>query len=214
MNTFSLLVLIIYVTIMVYVVYKARESVVEEQEKRQQEALAGKLVLNLEQAKLQADLDRQIEELDLKGAISIQIPQSPLIDIGQFAALPLAMENQTSTYAVYVDWKQSSLTTLQGAAQELACLTPNLGQSQSPSLLPPNDKLRETFRIATADGEILPLVPPEQLLKQLLERKPCEIILRLVLKLQEVGRYQNSYLVVVSCPLRFRLPTLQDLPKK
>lgn len=172
MNTFSLLVLIIYVTITVYVVYKARESVVEEQEKRQQEALDGKVVLSLENAKLQADLDRQIEEMDLQGAIAIQVLHNPLIEISQFTSLALEMENKTSTYAVYVDWKQSSLTTLQGAAQELACLTPNLGQSQSPSLLPPNDKLRETFRIATADGEMMHLVPPGLLLKFLAKKFP------------------------------------------
>lgn len=213
MNTFSLLVLIVYVTIMVYVVYKARESVVEEQEKRQQEALAGKIVVTLDGAKLQGDLDRQIEELDLKGAISIKIPQDPVVDVTQFAALPLEMDNQTSTYAIYVDWQQSSLTTLNGSAQELACLTPHLGQSQSPSLLPPNEKLREVFLIATTEDEVIPLVPPEILI--LLSKKvPCEIFLRLVLKFQEVGRYQNAYLVVVSCPCRFRLPTLQDLPKK
>ncbi|WP_017714015.1 hypothetical protein [Prochlorothrix hollandica] len=214
MNTFSLLVLIVYITIMVYVVYKARESVVEEKQKRQEADLDGKVVLTIEVEKLQAALDSQVEDLNLRGEMTLAIPQAPLITLGGLNTLPLYVENRTRTYALFVEWQQSSLTNLNGQAQALACLTPNLGQSQSPSLVPPEGKLQETFRVATADGELQPLVDQELLWVMLNKKIPCQLSLRFLLRLQEVGRYQNSYTVVVSCPCSFRMATVQDLAKR
>jgi len=213
LSTFSLLVLIVYITIMVYVVYKARESVVEAEQQQQQQQLEGKVILTIAQEDLQTKLDEQIRDLNLVGTIAIQVPRDPVVNLRDFTTLPLVMVNNTTTYGIWVEWERSFLTTLGGQAQQLACLTPNLGQSQSPSLVPPGGQLVENFRSATLDGQVQPLVPPDLLLKLLDKGAPCQLSLQLVLRLQETGRFQNSYTVIVACPCSFRLPTLQDLKK-
>ena len=121
------------------------------------------------------------------------------------------IENRTSTYALFVEWEKSSLTNLLGQSRALACITPNQGKSQSPSLTPPLDKLQENFTIFSQSESPIPFIPSDILLKLLKDEKPCNLSLRLVLRLQEVGLFTNHYTLVPTCIFQFRLATVEEV---
>ena len=211
MAAFSVLVLIVYLTIAFYVVYRARESLIDEKRQQQEAMVSGKAVIKPLTSDLDKILSSQLEPLGLKGSILINLGKEKCMEMNSLKQWPIVVENKTTTYALFVDWKSSSLTNLQGQARELACLTPNRGVSQSSSLTPPLDKLQENFVIFSNTDEIPPFVEGALLLKLLKQEKPCQLSLRLVLRLQEIGRFTNTYNLVLSCIFQFRSATLEDV---
>ncbi|MFZ9739060.1 MAG: hypothetical protein ACO3EZ_13725 [Prochlorotrichaceae cyanobacterium] len=211
MAAFSILVLIVYLTIAFYVVYRARESLIDEKRQQQAAIVSGKAVIKPLVSDLEKILSAQLEPLGLKGAITVNLGKEKCIVVDQLKQWSITIENKTTTYALFVDWQSSSLTNLQGQARSLACLTPNQGASQSSSLTPPLDKLQENFVIFSKSEELPSFVESGALFKLLREEKPCQLSLRLVLRLQEVGRYTNSYNLVLTCVFQFRNATLADV---
>ena len=211
MATFSILVLIIYLTIAFYVVYRARQTLIDEKIKQQKAIVSGKAMIKPLTDELEKALNSQLEPLGLSGAIGVNLGRERVIEVDNLTQWPIQIENRTTTYALFVEWKSSSLTNLQGQSRELACVTPNRGQSQSPSLTPPSDKLQENFTIFTDKEPPVPFVPGDIIFKLFKEEKPCNLSLRLVLRLQEVGRYTNNYNLILSCGFQFRSVTLQDV---
>lgn len=211
MAAFSVLVLIVYLTIAFYVVYRARESLIDDKRQKQAAIVSGKAVIKPVVSDLEKILNSQLEPLGLKGAILVNLGKEKCVEVDKLKQWSIVVENKTTTYALFVDWKSSSLTNLQGQARELACLTPNRGASQSSSLTPPLDKLQENFVIFGNTDEIPAFVEGGALFKLLKEQKPCQLSLRLVLRLQEVGRFTNSYTLVLSCIFQFRSATVEDV---
>lgn len=211
MGTFSLLVLIVYVTIALYVVYMARENYVQDKAKKDKDLVLDKLVVKPLVDDLNQSLETQLSSLNLDNCIKVDLGNEKVMEVDKINQWGIKLENKTNTYAIFVDWKTSTLTNLDGQNQTLACVTPNEGSSQSPSLVPPLEKLDEKFTIFTPNNEALPFVKGEVVFKRLDEEKPCTISLRLFLRLQEVGRNTNSYTLVLTCPFRFRKPSLQEV---
>lgn len=211
MAAFSVLVLIVYLTIAFYVVYRARESLIDQKLQQQEAMVSGKVVIKPLISDLEKILNAQLEPLGLKGAIVVYLGKEQCVEVDKLKQWPIVVENKTTTYALFVDWKSSSLTNLAGQARELACLTPNRGVSQSSSLTPPLDKLQESFVIFSNTDQIPPFVEGALLFKLLKDQKPCQLSLRLVLRLQEVGRFTNTYNLVLSCIFQFRSATLEDV---
>ena len=211
MAAFSVLVLIVYLTIAFYVVYRARESLIDEKRQKQEAMVSGKAVIKPLTTDLEKLLNAQLEPLGLKGAILVHLGKEQCIEVDKLKQWSIVVENKTTTYALFVDWKSSSLTNLQGQARELGCLTPNRGVSQSSSLTPPLDKLQESFVIFTNTDDIPAFVQSGPLFKLLKDQKPCQLSLRLMLRLQEVGRFTNTYNLVLSCTFQFRSATLEDV---
>ncbi|MEY2976702.1 MAG: hypothetical protein ACO3NK_12305 [Prochlorotrichaceae cyanobacterium] len=211
MAAFSILVLIVYLTIAFYVVYRARESLIDEKRKQQAAIVSGKAVIKPLVSDLDKILNAQLEPLGLKGAITVNLGKEKCVVVDQLKQWSITIENKTTTYALFVDWQNSSLTNLQGQARSLACLTPNQGASQSSSLTPPLDKLQENFVIFSKSEDLPGFVDSGALFKLLKDEKPCQLSLRLVLRLQEVGRYTNSYNLFLNCVFQFRNATLADV---
>jgi hypothetical protein len=220
MKTIDLLILIIYVTLMVYVAYQARENIIEDKKTGQKQLLAGKIVVEPDRAEMAKALKEQLEPLNLDEYIEASLGNPLVIDANAFGALSLILRNESQTYAVLVDWANSTLTNLTGQANSLALLNLTTGLTQAPSLVPPREILQESFTIAQQPGEggLAPLVDPGSLLKRLTDKdKPIEhvmIRLRLVLKLQPVSNYASQgHLLAISCPYRIRLAKTMDLKR-
>lgn len=211
MATFSVLVLIVYLTIAFYVVYRARQTLIEEKQLKQAAIVVGKAVVKPLSDDLDKMINSQLEPLGLKGAIGVSLGREQVVDVDKLIQWPVKIENRTTTYALFVEWDKSSLTNLQGQARTLACVTPNQGQSQLPSLTPPSDKLQENFTIFSQPESPVPFIPSVVLFKLAKEQKACNLSLRLVLRLQEVGLYTNQYTLVLACGFQFRIATLEEV---
>jgi hypothetical protein len=220
MKTIDLLILIIYVTLMVYVAYQARENIIEDKKTGQKQLLAGKIVVEPDRVELAKALKEQLEPLNLDEYIEASLGNPLVLDATAFGILSLTLRNESQTYAVLVDWANSTLTNLTGQANSLALVNLATGLTQAPSLVPPREILQESFTIAQQPGEggLSPLVDPGSLLKRLTDKdKPIETIiirLRLVLKLQPVSNYASQgHLLAISCPYRIRLAKTMDLKR-
>lgn len=212
MATLDLLILIVYVTFMIYVVYRARQSLLDQKAEELRQLLRDKYVLSPDMEQLQKELDRQLEAINLKGAIAVELGRNMIMPLENLKQLPITVNNRTTTYAVYVDWQESALTNLNRNARSLACVTPNQGQSQSPSLVPPGDRLQENFTVAQAEPK--PLIEPNIARQILTKNNSCQVILRLVLKLRTVGGTNLSHLIALTCPYNLRIFTMEDLVAK
>jgi hypothetical protein len=221
MKTIDLLILIIYVTLMVYVAYQARENIIDEKKTGLKQLLAGKIVVEPDRVELAKALKEQLEPLNLDEYIEASLGNPQVLDANTFGVLSLTLRNESQTYAVLVEWANSTLTNLTGQANSLALINMATGLTQSPSLVPPREILQESFTIAqqAEDGKLLPLVDPGSLLKRLTDKdKPIEnviIRLRLILKLQPVSNYATQgHLLAISCPYRIRLAKPLDMVKR
>jgi hypothetical protein len=221
MKTIDLLILIIYVTLMVYVAYQARENIIDEKKTGIKQLLAGKIVVEPDRVELAKALKEQLEPLNLDEYIEASLGNPLVIDANAFGILSLTLRNESQTYAVLVEWANSTLTNLTGQANSLALVNLATGLTQSPSLVPPREILQESFTIAQQldDGGLSPLIDPGSLLKRLTDKdKPIDSVvirLRLVLKLQPVSNYATQgHLLAISCPYRIRLAKPTDLVKR
>jgi hypothetical protein len=219
MKTIDLLILIIYVTLMVYVAYQARENLIEEKKKVAKLMLDGKIIIEPDRVELAKALKSQLEPLNLDEYIEADLGKPILADASSFNQLSLTVKNLSQTYAVFVDWGQSTLTTLSGQANSLALINPATGLNQAPSLIPPYETLKENFSIAHLGEGLVPLIDSNGALKKLNDRdNPIEsltIRLRLVLMLQPVSNYAaQDHLLAISCPYHIRLATPLDILNK
>ncbi len=237
-STLNLLILILYLTVLVYVVYKARETVIEGKVKEAAKKLEGKFVVEADSAYIRQELDRHLIPLDLEGAIKLELGRSFMTDLDNLVQLPLTLDNFTTTYAVYVDWKESALTTIgRNSARPIACIGANRVLTQTPSLIPPQDRLVEFFTLQ--QDEISPIVDPGVvaiLLKAFKERgkdkdkdkdkgkdkdskegkerfdeMTYEFWLRLAIRLRGVNTNSLNHFIAVTFPYRIRQATLQDI---
>jgi hypothetical protein len=238
MTTFDLLILILYITFMVYVVYRARETVIEGKKKEAAKKLEGKFVVEADSAYIKQELDRHLIPLEIEGAIKLELGRSFMTDLDSLTQLPLTLDNLTTTYAVYVDWKDSALTTLgRNSARPIACIGANRTLTQTPSLVPPQDRLIEFFTLQ--QDEITPVVDPGVVAillklgkdkgkekgkdkgkddskggKELGGEMSYEFWLRLAIRLRGVNTNSLNHFIALTCPYRIRPATSQDMNQK
>lgn len=212
----DLLILIIYVTLMVYVAYQARENLLGEQQQNVEDALFGRIVVEPDRAELKRALKEQLAPLNLDDYIEAGLGTLEFEPAITFQKLMLVLTNQSSTYLIAVEWENSTMTTLMGTAQPLARVSNNGPASKPPSLVPPGETLKEFFTIAHGGDGLETFVDPVKLLAGLTNKdKPKEsetIRLRLIFRLQPVSNYASqSHLIAVSCPYKIRLANPLDL---
>jgi len=217
MASFDFLVLIVYVTLMVYVIYRARQSVLEDRITRREEARAGKVLVVPQQDTLNEELEQQLIPLNLSDRIQIDLGGPILIGGDQLDRLSISVRNNTTTYAVFVNWRESSLTDLRKQSRSLARISPNEGLSQSISMVPPQQQFRESLTVWTGDRPLSLLEPFALMGKVELAEEgetACEIILSLSIGLKAVSNSQANHFIAVSCPIEFRAPSLDDIQGK
>ena len=214
MASFDFLILIVYITLMVYVLYRARQSVLDERVSRREEARAGKVLVVPQQDILNAELEQQLEPLNLSDRIQINLGGSIITEGDRLDRLSISIQNRTSTYAVYVKWSESTLTDLRSQSRSLARISPNEGLSQQTSMVPPQQQFRENLTVWTGDRP-LPLLEPFALMGKVdltpEGEKACAIVLSLSLVLKAVSKSQANHFIAVSCPIEFRAPSLDDI---
>lgn len=151
MASFDFLILIVYITLMVYVLYRARQSVLEERISRREEARAGKVLVVPQQDILNAELERQLTPLNLGDRVNINLGGQMIVEGDRLDRLSIAIQNRTSTYAVFINWRESTLTDLRSQSRSLARISPNEGLSQNISMVPPQQQFRESLTVWTGD---------------------------------------------------------------
>ncbi len=214
MASFDFLILIVYITLMVYVLYRARQSVLDERVSRREEARAGKVMVVPQQDILNAELVRQLEPLNLSDRIQIDLGGSIITEGDRLDRLSLSIQNRTSTYAVFIKWSESTLTDLRSQSRSLARISPNEGLSQNISMVPPQQQFRESLTVWTGDRP-LPLLEPVALMSKVDKtpegEKACAIVLSLSVGLKAVSNSQAKHFIAVSCPIEFRAPSLDEI---
>jgi hypothetical protein len=218
MKTIDLLILIIYVTLMVYVAYQARENLLGEQQQNLDDALFGKIVVEPDRAELKKALNEQLAPLNLEDYIDVSLGMLEFEPAITFQKLVLILKNKSTTYLAAVEWESSTMTTPIGTAHTLARVS-NIGPvTKPPSIVPPGETLQEFFTIAHGGEGLETFIDPIKLIGALTNKdKPKEsetIRLRLVFRLQPVSNYASqSHLIAVSCPYKVRLANEMDFKK-
>lgn len=214
MASFDLLILIVYITFMVYVLYKARRSVIEAKIARREEARAGKVMVIPKQEILNQELERQLVPLNLSDRIQLSLGNRIIVEGDRLDRLTLTIANRTTTYAIYINWQESTLTDLRSQSRSLARITPNQGLSQATSMVPPAQRFRESLTVWTGDRP-LPLLEPFALMGKVGTTPEgevaCKVVLSLSIGLKAVGNSKASHFLAVSCPIEFRAPSLEDM---
>lgn len=214
MASFDLLILIVYVTCMVYVLYKARQSVIDAKIARREEARAGKVLVIPNQEILNQELERQLLPLNLSDRIQLSLGNRIIVEGDRLDRLSLTIANRTTTYAIYLNWQESTLTDLRSQSRSLARITPNQGLSQTTSMVPPAQRFRESVTVWTGDRP-LPLLEPFSLMGKVATTPEgdvaCTIVLSLSIGLKAVSNSKASHFLAVSCPIEFRAPSLEDM---
>ncbi len=214
MASFDFLILIVYITLMVYVLYRARQSVLDDRVSRREEARAGKVLVFPRQEILSEELERQLDPLNLSTRIKINLGGPILTEGDRLDRLNVSIENRTTTYAVYINWSESTLTDLRSQSRSLARISPNEGLSQNISMVPPQQQFRENLTVWTGDRP-LPLLEPFALMSKVditpEGEKACAIVLSLSIGLKAVSNSQANHFIAVSCPIEFRAPSLDDI---
>lgn len=216
MKTIDLLILIIYVTLMVYVAYQARKGLLGDRQKNLEDDLFGKIVVEPDRVELKKALKEQLEPLNLDDYIDITLGTLEFESVIAFQKLILILKNRSSTYLIAVEWESSTMTTPMGTAHTLARIS-NIGPvSKPPSVVPPGETLQELFTIAHGGEGLETFIDPIKLIESLTNKdKPKEsetIRLRLIFRLQPVSNYASqSHLIAVSCPYKVRLANEIDL---
>lgn len=217
MAPFDLLILIVYVTFMVYVLYRARQSVIDQKLAQRKQARAGKVLVTLGQDALTQDLERQLATLNLSDRIQLTLDNRMVVGGDCLDRFTLTIKNRTTTYAAYINWQESSLTDLRGQSRSLARITPNEGLSRSTTMVAPGQQFRESLTVWTGDRP-LNLVDAAFLMGRVTAVREgevaCKISLSLSIGLKAVGNFQANHFLAVSCPIEFRNPTLDDIQGK
>lgn len=217
MASFDFLILIVYITLMIYIIYRARQSVLEAKASKQQEARAGKVLMVPQQEQLAQELERQLSPLNLSGRIQLNLGGRMVIEGDRLDRLSLTIENRTTTYAIYINWKESTLTDLRSQSRSLARITPNEGLSQANSMVPPQQKFQEGLTVWTGDRP-LSLIDPFTLMAKVSttpeDEVACTIVLSLSIILKAVSNSSANHFLAVSCPIEFRPPTMADIRGK
>ncbi|NJR70015.1 MAG: hypothetical protein HC771_16240 [Synechococcales cyanobacterium CRU_2_2] len=208
MTSLDVLIVVLYVTFAVYVSYRARQSFLAGKEAKRVQERAGLIVVRPDQVALDRGLEEQLGPIALQGFISIKLSSGIALD-NTLDLLSLTLENRSSTYAVYINWKESWLTNGQGRSRSIARITPNEGISQNHSMIPPERTLKEVFTVMSDKGpqplqEALILHP----LRQSGAKKDpkSSVLLSLSIQLKAVSQFSQSHLLAVSCPIEFSLP--------
>lgn len=214
MASFDFLILIVYITLMVYVLYRARQSVLEERISRREEARAGKVLVLPKQDILNAELERQLEPLNLSDRLQINLGGQMIVEGDRLDRLSISIQNRTTTYAVFINWSESTLTDLRSQSRSLARISPNEGLSQNISMVPPQQQFRESLTVWTGDRP-LPLLEPFALMGKIdmtpEGEKACAIVLSLSVGLKAVSNSQANHFIAVSCPIEFHAPSLDEI---
>ncbi len=133
MNQRDLLILFIYSIVVIFVFFRMIESLEKE---------VG-IQLN------QESLNKQIAKQNLQDVINITFRLLKTYQLEKLYELPIAIENKSKTYSVYVDWDASSITDFIGRSRRVVRLPPgttlDLLQPQVFSFIAPNKILRETI---------------------------------------------------------------------
>lgn len=210
MAPLDVLIVILYVTFAIYVMYQARRSYLLKKAASRAKAKQGLILLEPDQAALDRGLEDQLAPLALKGFLDLKLSDGIYLD-NMLNILSITIENRSTTYAVYMNWKESWLTNSSKQSRSIARLTPNEGISQNASMVPPEQVIKEAFTIMTPDG--IPQPIPEavklHLLRQANQSKnpSAQVLLSLSIQLRSVSQYSKNHLIAVSCPITFKIPT-------
>ncbi len=216
MASLEVLIVIIYVTFAVYVLYRARKSYLADKAARRAKAKAGLIYITPDQEGLNKALDEQLAPLALKDYLDITLSSGITAD-DKVNLLSLKIDNRSTTYAVYLNWKESWLTNARNQSRSIARITPSDGSfSQDASMVPPGRSLQEFFSVLTAEG---PQPLPEALALHILRQEgkadnpSAKVLLSLSIQLKSVSQFSRNHLIAVSCPITLRLPSDDEVQK-
>lgn len=212
MTSLDVLIVILYVTFAVYVIYRARQSLLAQKAANRAKASAGLVIVKPDQQALDDALERQLGPIALQNAVKIKVNGGIAFE-DTVALLSLTIENESTTYAVYINWKESWLTNSRGQSRSIARLTPNEGASQSTSMIPPERMLKEAFTVMTSEGaQPLPEAMVLHSMRQEGKKSPTSsVLLSLSVQLRAVSQYNQNHLLALSCPISFTIPTEEEL---
>ncbi len=212
MTSLDVLIVILYVTFAVYVIYRARQSLLAQKAANRAKASAGLVIVKPEQKALDEALERQLGPIALQNAVKIKVNGGIAFE-DTVELLSLTIDNQSTTYAVYVNWKESWLTNARSQSRSIARLTPNEGASQSTSMIPPERTLKESFTVMTSEGaQPLPETMVLHPMRQAGKKDPkSSVLLSLSVQLRAVSQYNQNHLLALSCPINFAIPNEEEL---
>lgn len=224
MNQIDLIILVIYLIAIVYVVYRAIDSLDEQ------------TVIVFDRSTFEPQLQETIGETPLKNVIDINIP---FADRYTFAAQPqvlnVAIINKSNTATIRIDWDNSSISDFTGRARRVIRLGPDtrledLSQAQVMSTIPPRRNLQalltaeDCLKLDAAANRLQPAAPLINLdklsaVKELaaafsLRKASIGFSLRLLFQFTDVtGGSKRDYWHFLQCDFRItKLSRLYYLP--
>lgn len=133
MNDRDLLILTVYLICVVYVFYRAINSIDDQM----------KIQLD------QESLDQQIEAQNLQDLVSIKFDLKKKYEFDQFKELPISITNKSAEQLIGINWDYCSVTNLDGRSRRVIRLLPgttlDLMQSQASSTIAPGKTLKENL---------------------------------------------------------------------